>query len=284
MLKYVLVLITVVFSALTAHILTPYFIDLFKQGQRLQTNFKGELIPQGIGILFVFCSLPWYALWLAAAQLYLQAALDIATVFLLLLTLFAVSLLGFIDDMLGTRKVLGLKGHFQALLAGELTTGALKAIGGLLVASVISSYWSHSLREIIVSTLVLALFTNLLNLLDLRPGRAIKFYLCLLIVFGLSLIMSGKYQLLVLMLPFIGTVIGYFPFDLKASCMMGDAGSNVLGISAGMLALGPLDYRGKLIVLAILIAVHIFAERYSLSEIIAHNKILSLLDNLGRQN
>lgn len=86
------------------------------------------------------------------------------------------------------------------------------------------------------------------------------------------------------MLPLIGTVLGYFPFDLKARCMMGDAGSNVLGMSAGILAVSQLDYYGKLIALVVLAALHIFTERHSLSAIIANSRILSLFDNLGRQN
>ncbi len=132
---------------------------------------------------------------------------------------------------------------------------------------------------------MLALFTNLLNLLDLRPGRAIKFYLGLVVIVGLSSVLTGNYQLLLLMLPLIGTVVGGIsPFDLKARAMMGDAGANVLGISAGILAVSQLDYSGKLTALAILVLVHVVADRYSLSRLIAHSRILSLFDNLGRQN
>lgn len=282
--KHGLFLMLFVFSALTAHFQTPYFIDMFQRSNQLKKNFQGELIPQGIGILFVLCSLPWYALYLVAAKLYLNTTADIPTVLLLYLAFLAVSLLGFADDMLGSRNVSGLKGHFRALLSGQLTTGALKALGGLLVAFMISSLWFDSLGEIIVSTLVLALFTNLLNLLDLRPGRAIKFYLCLLFILGLSSFFTGAHHWFALMLPLIGTVIGYFPFDLKACSMMGDAGSNVLGISVGMLAVSQLDYQGKLIVLVFLILIHWFTEKYSLSTIIANNRLLSLFDNLGRQN
>lgn len=284
MLKHSLMVALFIFSALTTYFQTPYFIDMFSRGNKLAKNFQGELIPQGIGILFILCSLPGYALYLALAQPYSKATVDAAAVLLLFLAFVTVSLLGFIDDMLGSRDVLGLRGHLKAFLSGKLTTGSLKAIGGLLVSFLVSIFLSAGVGEIIISTLVLALFTNLLNLLDLRPGRAIKFYFCLLFIFGLSSLVSGAYQPFVLMLPLIGTVLGYFPFDLKARCMMGDAGSNVLGMSAGILAVSQLDYYGKLIALVILTALHIFTERHSLSAIIANSRILSLFDNLGRQN
>jgi UDP-GlcNAc:undecaprenyl-phosphate GlcNAc-1-phosphate transferase len=58
----------------------------------------------------------------------------------------------------------------------------------------------------------------------------------------------------------------------------------VLGISAGMLAVRQFNYSAKLTTLVILIALHLFTERYSLSTVIANNRILSLFDNLGRQN
>lgn len=281
--KHGLFLILFFCSALTAHFLAPYFIDMFQCSNHLGKNFRGELIPQGIGIIFVLCSWPWYALYLTAAKMYLEIALDVPTVLLLTQALSAISLLGFIDDMLGSRSVLGLRGHVKALLSRQLTTGTVKALGGLLIAFIISSVWFSRLVEIIVSTLVLALFTNLLNLLDLRPGRAIKFYLFLLFILGLSSFLTGTYRYFVLLLPLIGTVIGYFPFDLKARSMMGDAGSNVLGISAGMLAVRQFNYSAKLTTLVILIALHLFTERYSLSTVIANNRILSLFDNLGRQ-
>ncbi len=279
--KYGLLLTLAVLAALTARLLTPPFIHLFHQGRQLKRNFRRELIPQGTGILFVLCSLPWYALYLATAKLSLP---DISTVFLLALAVLTMGLLGLLDDLLGSRDIRGLRGHFKALLSGQLTTGSLKAAGGLAVALLVSSFWFSRRGEILVSTLVLALFTNLLNLLDLRPGRAIKFYLGLVVIVGLSSVLTGNYQLLLLMLPLIGTVVGYFPFDLKARAMMGDAGANVLGISAGILAVSQLDYSGKLTALAILVLVHVVADRYSLSRLIAHSRILSLFDNLGRQN
>ena len=93
--KYGLLLTLAVLAALTARLLTPPFIHLFHQGRQLKRNFRRELIPQGTGILFVLCSLPWYALYLATAKLSLP---DISTVFLLALAVLTMGLLGLLDD------------------------------------------------------------------------------------------------------------------------------------------------------------------------------------------
>jgi len=64
--------------------------------------------------------------------------------------------------------------------------------------------------------------------------------------------------------------------------MMGDAGSNVLGASVGFLAASAFSLYTKIAILACLIGVHIFTEKYSLTELIEKNSFLKYLDNLGR--
>ena len=183
--------------------------------------------------------------------------------------------------MLGSRNVPGLKGHLEhsCRTAYQRSQSSGWTISSLYDKQPFVRRFRRNYRQY----LSLALFTNLLNLLDLRPGRAIKFYLCLLFILGLSSFFTGAHHWFALMLPLIGTVIGYFPFDLKACSMMGDAGSNVLGISVGMLAVSQLDYQGKLIVLVFLILIHWFTEKYSLSTIIANNRLLACLIT-GHQN
>lgn len=259
------------------------FIDVFSRGKSLAKNYRGELIPCGIGIVFILYSIVWYTLYLLLFNFHLLSALSMFDVLIVMIAFFAASLIGFIDDVLGSRDTLGIKGHFKALFTGRLTTGAVKAIVGLLVSFAVSVFLSAGIPELLVNTLVIALFTNLLNLLDLRPGRAIKFYIFLLAIFAVNAALTGGYAVFWLFIPLIGSVLGYFPFDLKAKCMMGDAGSNVLGISAGILAVMQLGRYEKFMALILLVAVHIFAEKYSLSDVIKRNRVLNFLDNLGRQ-
>jgi UDP-GlcNAc:undecaprenyl-phosphate GlcNAc-1-phosphate transferase len=261
------------------YFLTPFFIDLFSKGHVLEKNFRGEYVPQGIGIIFALCSLPWYIIYILLSKSEVLISLDILAV---LMAVFTVSLAGFIDDMLGTRDTLGFKGHFRALFLGKLTTGALKAIVGFLAAFTVSLFLSPNVKELAVNILVIALSTNLLNLLDLRPGRAIKFYIFSLSVLGLGEALAGSFVNLTFFIPLVGIVLGYFPFDLKARCMMGDAGSNVLGITVGILAAVHFNFYGKIVLLVILLMIHLFAEKYSLSDVIEHNKLLRYIDRLGR--
>lgn len=271
------------FSVLTAYLLTPHFIQLFVRGNSLAKNFRGELIPQGIGVIFALYTLPWYTLYLVINNYYPSDLIETGSILIMITALYTASLLGFMDDILGSRDALGLKGHIRALLSGKLTTGIIKAAGVFLISLIASIFLSFGFWTIILNTLLTALFTNLLNMLDLRPGRAVKFYIFLTITFGINALLTGRYYSFILILPIISSVIGYFPFDLKARCMMGDAGSNLLGISAGILSVIQSSYFGKLILLFLLIMIHVITEKHSLSDVIKHSRLLSFFDNLGRE-
>ena len=64
--------------------------------------------------------------------------------------------------------------------------------------------------------------------------------------------------------------------------MMGDTGSNVLGISIGILI--ALGYTTKVRVswLVFLVLIHLLTEKFSLTKIIEKNKVLNFIDKLGR--
>ena len=117
-----------------------------------------------------------------------------------------------------------------------------------------------------------------MNLLDLRPGRAIKVYL--LIIFGIffNVIESIK-NIIMLLVP---NVLAYFNYDLKAKSMMGDTGSNVLGISIGIIFVISFPLNVRVFWLLFLVFIHILTEKYSLTKIIEGNKFLNYIDKLGR--
>jgi UDP-N-acetylmuramyl pentapeptide phosphotransferase/UDP-N-acetylglucosamine-1-phosphate transferase len=64
--------------------------------------------------------------------------------------------------------------------------------------------------------------------------------------------------------------------------MMGDTGSNALGLALGLTMVWGLPFTGKLLGLSILVAIHIVAEIYSISKLIEQSPVLRLLDKLGR--
>jgi UDP-GlcNAc:undecaprenyl-phosphate/decaprenyl-phosphate GlcNAc-1-phosphate transferase len=78
------------------------------------------------------------------------------------------------DDLAGSGGRRGFRGHLGALAHGEVTTGAVK-LGGIgatgLAASVLLG---GGALDVTVNAGLIAGSANLLNLFDLRPGRAIK--------------------------------------------------------------------------------------------------------------
>ncbi len=81
----------------------------------------------------------------------------------------------------------------------------------------------------------------------------------------------------------LGALLAFLPADFKARAMMGDAGSNTLGIVIGLTAAASLDGYFRAGYLATLLIMHIITEKYSLTRIISGNVVLNYLDMLGRE-
>lgn len=253
-------------------VLIYFLLDMFKQVGAVGKNFKQIDIPIGVGISFPITAMLVFTVY--AALNYYDTSYD-----LFLLGIVSISFLGFIDDMLGKRDTRGFRGHFGALLQGRLTTGGLKALGGGFTAFFLAIFNSVGWGELLLNTLVIALFTNMLNLLDLRPGRAIKGYLFFLLT--IAVLARGEIDWL-LVAPVLGAVIYYLALDIKAKAMMGDAGANVLGLVLGYISITSLSFFIKAGLLLFLIAVHIYTEKYSLTETIEKVPLLRALDKIGR--
>ena len=254
-------------------ILLPFLLNMLQGTGFTRSNYRGENIPVGMGLIFVFIYV------LMAFLLVRWYSPEMVLSFLVGLVFFA--LLGLIDDLLGSHESRGLKGHFGALFHGRLTTGALKALGGGLGALLISSitlpgrpWW-----EVFTAALLIALAANTINLVDLRPGRAIKiFYLWFLILLA---VFQGRGAML-LLAPLAGGLLSCAPVDLKARAMLGDTGSNLMGAALGMVSAWTMSFPAQLTLVALLLLLHVFTEKFSLSQIIEKNSFLRFLDNLGR--
>jgi len=99
--------------------------------------------------------------------------------------------------------------------------------------------------------------------------------------FLLAFLASGKINW-ILIAPLLGATLYYVHFDLKALTMMGDSGSNVLGLALGFMAAGSLSLCFKVGVLFFLIFMHLITEKYSLTRIIEKVAILRKIDQWGR--
>lgn len=272
--NYILYAILILTGLLGTYAIIPLFRSLLIESNVLRPNYKKDMIPVSMGIVF----LPMLIINAIILAYFTTNFKDMLHIFIFLFGLVSMFFAGILDDIIGNRDVSGLKGHFKSLLNGKLTTGGFNALFGGFIGLVISIAISKNIYDIVINTLIIALSTNLMNLLDLRPGRAIKGYLLISIVLLFTL---GEYtrNLLLLIFP---NVIAYFNQDLKAKAMMGDTGSNVLGISIGILFVMGYPLKVRLIWLAFLIFIHILTEKYSLTKIIENNKFLNFIDKLGR--
>lgn len=231
----------------------------------------------------------------------------------IILTLGAV-VFGMADDVFGTAGDKGFRGHLRALARGQLTTGGLKLLGiGLLAAAY---GWSAArvqedaqgaslmlrLAWWVAATLVIALSANLMNLLDLRPGRALKAYALLATIAGVvfALDMAERFQsfyaesgvgwtsadvgvtVAVLLVVLLGPVFAVWRFDLGERGMLGDAGSNAMGAVVGYLLAGALPLTWLAAVAFVLLALNVLSEKLSFSAIIEQTTPLRWLDGLGR--
>ena len=285
--QYIFHAILFALGFLGTYFMIPLFKSMLVNGNVIRPNYKNEMIPVGMGIVFLpmiiinsiilgFVTLN--KIWFVSSSNY-----NLNIVWLLCLALYIFSMMamffaGAVDDLIGNRNVSGLKGHFKSLFKGELTTGGFKALFGGFVGLVVSVCISSSIVDIIVNTLIIALSTNLMNLFDLRPGRAIKAYLVIMIPIYITL--TGYTKVFPLLI--LPNVLAYFNTDLKARGMMGDTGSNVLGISIGVLMALGYGIKVRLAWLVFLILMHLITEKFSLTKIIEKNRVLKFIDNLGR--
>jgi UDP-GlcNAc:undecaprenyl-phosphate GlcNAc-1-phosphate transferase len=197
--------------------------------------------------------------------------------------LLGIAFLGFLDDALGQGATAGTprgwRGHWRALRAGSLSTGAIKAIGALALAAYVVSGRGLEDWRYIADVALLILATNLFNLFDLRPGRAEK---------GLALLGAGlclgawtfaPFELLGI---FAGPVLVGAWLTLRERAMLGDTGSNLIGAVAGVWLLTILGGDARLVALVVVAALTIYGELRSLSAAIESVPPLRWLDSLGR--
>ena len=151
--------------------------------------------------------------------------------------------LGLLDDLLephqrraGRPVSKGLRGHLASLRSGRVTTGAAKALGipALALLAAAGGPAPRGGAMVPVDAALTAGCANLANLLDLRPGRALKAVLPPAALLALTAgqderARSGARLAVAALLP--GALA--LPADLREHGMLGDAGANVLGAAVG---------------------------------------------------
>jgi len=193
---------------------------------------------------------------------------------------------GVLDDLAEDTKQRrkGLRGHLGALAHGELTTGGAKVLGigtgALIAAAVLPRHGENRLARTadwLVSGAFIAVSANLVNLLDLRPGRALK----AIALPGAALLAAGGPAAGVgAAILSAGSTVA--PGDLAGRDMLGDSGANALGAVLGVgvvLANQPVVLWSALGVEA---ALTVISEKISFTQVIERTAVLRWLDAAGR--
>jgi UDP-N-acetylmuramyl pentapeptide phosphotransferase/UDP-N-acetylglucosamine-1-phosphate transferase len=206
------------------------------------------------------------------------------------------------DDLAGARpeqaRAKGLAGHLRALREGRVSAGAVKVagIGAAAAAAALlvkdpaapratrratrdpaaGPFHRLAIVDRMLTTGLVAGTANLVNLLDLRPGRAAK---AGVLAAGATLggpgggLVAGP----------LGATLAVLPEDLGERVMLGDAGANALGALVG-LRLAAVPSRGaRAALLAAITALTLASEKVSFTKVIEATPGLRELDRLGRR-
>lgn len=200
---------------------------------------------------------------------------------------------GVIDDLEEdtAERTKGLRGHLGALAHGRVTTGGLKVLGigaGSLVAAAVATPTRRVdgsrrsaagwLFDVATSGALVAASANLVNLLDLRPGRALK-------AAGLAAVavaLAGGAGAGVAA-SIVGVTVAGLESDLDERDMLGDGGANALGAALGAVVVLDAPRPVRLALLAGAIGLTLASEKVSFTEVIASTPGLRELDAWGRR-
>ncbi|WP_134698866.1 hypothetical protein [Ammoniphilus sp. YIM 78166] len=254
--------------------LYPRLLRFLWRREMYKPNFQGKPIPVGVGWLIPMSQFfiwpgtltsPYLRMWMVQT-----------------LVVWGMAYAGWRDDRLGGLEAKGLRGHFLLWWKeGRISTGIVKVMAACVLGTGVSILYSSSALEFFLHLFQLLLLTNLVNLLDLRPGRAIKGFL---LMFLLLLLLTGLQLPVALWLPTIVAALFLLRDDLRASSMLGDTGSNSLGLLLGCWIVFASPTVLKWSVLCLSAFIHLYAEKHSLSILIKNTPFLNWLDMWGRSH
>ena len=194
---------------------------------------------------------------------------------------------GLYDDVVGARPdqrtAKGFRGHLAALREGRVTSGLMK-VAGVGLAGLVASALLPSRRrrgpggraaDVVLGAGVIAGTANLVNLLDLRPGRAVKAGLLVAVPLAGSPVgaaVTGP----------VGASAAVLPDDLGERVMLGDCGANALGALLGVVLAARSGLVGRAVLLAALAGLTAASEKVSFTKVIEATPGLRELDQLGR--
>ncbi|WP_411124699.1 hypothetical protein [Streptomyces sp. x-19] len=147
---------------------------------------------------------------------------------------------GAYDDLVGAgdpRR--GFRAHLSALRHGEVTSGAVKLFGIGAAGLAAGALLQDRPADRLLAGVVIAGSAHLVNLLDVRPGRAAVAAVALA---APGLLRGGPAGALAAV-P-LGAAAALAPEDIGERTMLGDAGAHALGAALGLAAVAGAGSRG----------------------------------------
>jgi UDP-GlcNAc:undecaprenyl-phosphate/decaprenyl-phosphate GlcNAc-1-phosphate transferase len=184
---------------------------------------------------------------------------------------------GLFDD-LRTARTRGVIDQLRLLGEGTVTSGVVKLVAAVAAAMMVSLAGEEPGVRAAVGIPLMAGAANLWNLLDVAPGRSLKFF----IPAAIALVTVVPHPRDPLVPAALGSSLGIFPLDLRERAMLGDSGANLLGfvIGVGLFRAAPTWVLAS--ALGIVLVLHVLAETVTLSRLIRAAPPLRWFDDLGR--
>ncbi len=261
---------------LTTTVLALSMRDTLRVPALLKRNYADREVVTGAGVLAVFGFL------LAAAMLTLINHNRAGWLYGTVLVVTGFSVVGLLDDVVGSNGARGFRGHLAALRRGQLTSGAVKLVLGVAVA-VVATLTTEGFLIQVLRVVVIAGSANVCNLFDLAPGRATKGAVVLLA--PALFIERGHEYFLVGQIMFTGATLALLPAEMREEMMMGDAGANALGAvvgSAWVITVAGNDVALWCLALVV-VGINVAGELVSFSALIDRVRFLRAFDRWGRQ-
>jgi UDP-GlcNAc:undecaprenyl-phosphate/decaprenyl-phosphate GlcNAc-1-phosphate transferase len=241
----------------------------------LVTNLRGERVPAVLGVAFVAGAGAGAAVWLLVSDVQPSVVANVAAWGAIGL----VGTAGLLDDVAGHRAR-GFRGHLGSLARGQVTTGIVKLLVGIGVGVTLAVLAGGGPLRVAASAVLIVVSINLWNALDVAPGRALK----LGIVALAAVVASGLGRPVeALAAAGLGAAVGLLPFDLAERGMLGDTGSNPLGLVAGLGLALVLPTWGVVVAAVAGLALQVAAETVTISRLVEAVPPLRWFDRLGRR-
>jgi UDP-N-acetylmuramyl pentapeptide phosphotransferase/UDP-N-acetylglucosamine-1-phosphate transferase len=257
--------------------------ELVRSRELARANYREKVVPAAGGLVVVLAVVLVEGCRVGLGALHVGVRPGLAGARpLVLLACVGYGMVGLLDDLLAKGDDRGFAGHARALTQGRVTTGMIKLVaGGALALVIAAAPGPENGSQLLADAALVALAANLGNLLDRRPGRALKFGLVAWVPLA---IVAGSDAIGVAIAPVIGAFVAILPDDLAERLMLGDAGANVLGAVLGLAVVLETTPKTRIVVVAVLVALNAVSEWVSFGRVIHRIGFLRRFDELGRHD